>query len=798
MPSSRKAPQMNDRYGRLMRRRGMWAGALCLVLIGVTSAPGAAPGTALRDLSVERVQGAIDRARSALYDNPGLQPNYGTVSESAFLKYMPYNVPQELRNVMGNHALICWSLLASGESYQQPRLSRRVHWVLASDQSKTYDRGMRLSMLSRLPAARWRPWVQRDAKWLISAMTDKGNFTDEWYGSKLGGYGDNANGQYGTWGLWVYERCGYELPKKTWQQVDTYWREAQLRTDGDAPAGWAILSAKAQDEGAASGLIATDRVSGPMTAGGVATLCLTERYLHGADMAKLGKRHASRQLRKGLRWLDENFALDDPAEESDPYYYYWTIQRVGTATGRRTFNGIDWYQRVTARMLDKQQPDGTWSGPKGQLLSTGFALLYLSKAFDPVAVGKLRFSTRGQGGTDDADSWNNRPHDVWNFVEHVSDEYEYDMTWHIVQPELPVTTLIETPILFMATDKGFAFSAAQIENLRAYIEAGGLLVTNPDQPGADVARSFKALGNALFPDRKLDKIDKDHDLYGLYHKVRPSVVMQTISNGIRPQWIHFFKDIGAGLQAREHKRGESFKVMSNIYLYVTGMKPQRRRLTGGYVVREAEKPTRTLAAARIVHGGTYDPEPGALRQLSNVLANDHDLDLQVRVLSPAELGKGQGLAFLTTQGDGELTAAEAELIRKWLQAGGTLWLDAAGGSKAATESARAMLALLMPDAKPVPLALDHPIISGTRLGATAANNRWVSYRPYALKSMGPVNVSRLQAVKIDDRVAIIFSSHDVTCGLAGLEHWGIYGYSAQSARRLVVNSALWVAGQEGP
>ena len=69
-----------------------------------------------------------------------------------------------------------------------------------------------------------------------------------------------------------------------------------------------------------------------MTAGGVATLCLTERYLHGHEMVRPGKKHVSSNLRKGLRWLDENFKLDDPSQESDPYYYYWTIQRVGTAT----------------------------------------------------------------------------------------------------------------------------------------------------------------------------------------------------------------------------------------------------------------------------------------------------------------------------------------------------------------------------------------------------------------------------------------------------------------------------------
>ena len=245
---------MHATPGRLIRQCSPAVALLCATLTVAASAS--------EELSLDRVGVAVDKATNAVYDNEAMQPNYGTVAESAFLAHMRYNVPQELRNMMGNHALVCWALLAGGESYQNPKLSRRVHWVLSSDQSMTYDRGMRLSMLAELPRRRWRPWVQRDAKWLTKAMTDKGNFTNEWFGIDLTGYGDNANGQYGAWGLWVYQRAGYSLPKKTWKRVDAYWRQAQLKTDGNAAAGWAVISAKAQKEGESSGIAADERASG--------------------------------------------------------------------------------------------------------------------------------------------------------------------------------------------------------------------------------------------------------------------------------------------------------------------------------------------------------------------------------------------------------------------------------------------------------------------------------------------------------------------------------------------------------
>ena len=48
---------------------------------------------------------------------------------------------------------------------------------------------------------------------------------------------------------------------------------------------------------------------------------------------------------------------------------------------------------------------------------------------------------------------------------------------------------------------------------------------------------------------------------------------------------------------------------------------------------------------------------------------------------------------------------------------------------------------------------------------------------------------------IGDRAAIVLSLEDLTCGLAGLDHWNIFGYTPASARRLVVNGALVAAGK---
>ncbi len=379
----------------------------------------------------------------------------------------------------GNHALICWAMLAGGESFQDPRLFRRINWVLHSDTPYTFDRGLRMQMLAHMPYDRWKPWMHRDERWITNALSDKGNWPAEYTGGDSTEWGDHANGAYGVLGLWGAQRAGLDIPLADWKRVDEHWRKTQEQTPGDEAAGWAVgmLNVNQGDDDKPSGLGHDfySKISGPMTAAGVATLTLTERYIYGSERTDPTKQNVSTNLRKGIRWLDENFKLhtDDPA--ADWYYYMWTIQRVGQATGYRTFNGVDWFRDVTAEMLNRQQESGLWADPTGQqgpLVSTGFALLYLSNSYAPIAISKVRFD--GQ--------WNNRPHDLWNFVDYASDQYEVDTSWQIVELDEPVYQLIESPILYLATDKGFELSDKETDHLRDYLDAGGLLVAQP-RPG---------------------------------------------------------------------------------------------------------------------------------------------------------------------------------------------------------------------------------------------------------------------------------------------------------------------------
>lgn len=767
------------------------------------------------NLKLDRIRGAIRKAAEAGFDL--LKPPM-TFEQSSLLNPSLVFNNWQAEHAMGNHALMLWGCLASGESYQNPEISRRLNWVLSLDYPYTYDRGMRMQMLAALPPRRWAPWVRRDAASLSRALTEPneeaknpgGGFLPLYTEGAATGWGDAASSQYGLLGLMATDTANIPIKSDVWNRIDRYWRITQhppsreetpeeVRAGIVMPAGWSVQPPTAGAAAQASKPF-YNYISGPMTSGAVMALFFTEKQLR-SDSMKLGDQ-LSTSLRRGIAWLDANFSISDPREEDDWYYYMYNIQNVGRATGYRTFNGTNWFRQVTAELLRRQDSDGLWGGSKGRLLSTGFALLYLAQADDPVAVSKMRWrdSAATDSGPEDPDRarasgrWNNRPHDMSNLADYLSDQFEVSTTWQINELDQPVWDLIESPIIYLATDGPFELTDTQVDHLRGFIEAGGLFITNGEgKSTAPVVRSIGELAERLFPDLQLEKVEKDHPFYTLNQAVGLGLQMKMLHNGLRPLMVHMVRDIGDDLQAN-NRQADAFKVLSNIYLYVTGQNPNRPRLHTNYVMPATLGGADPLPAARLRYKGRFDPEPNALRQLHAVLARDHDIALEYdpQGIAASELGPHK-IAYLTAMPGATLDADAAMAIRRWVDGGGTLWIDAAGGSQASSAAAQSMFKAIVPNVTPLQIARDHPIISGF----DDLNERgYVSYRYFALIAMTPTRHPRLMAHFIGDRPAIILSLEDLTCGVAGLDHWNIFGYTPASARRLVVNGAVFATGRQ--
>jgi Squalene-hopene cyclase C-terminal domain/Prenyltransferase and squalene oxidase repeat len=138
------------------------------------------------------------------------------------------------------------------------------------------------------------------------------------------------------------------------------------------------------------------QVGGPsyasMTACGIGCLLICKEQME-LSAEKKPPQWIDGAIQSGMDWLDKNFDAEKNAghtERPELFYYLYGVERVGDLSGRKEFNGKDWYLRGATLLLERQQGDGGWSDATGfpphNVLGTCFALLFLKRATIPVVT----------------------------------------------------------------------------------------------------------------------------------------------------------------------------------------------------------------------------------------------------------------------------------------------------------------------------------------------------------------------------------------------------------------------------
>src|SRR4029077_7623019 len=143
---------------------------------------------------------------------------------------------------------------------------------------------------------------------------------------------------------------------------------------------------------------------------------------------KCGVYDENRSVAAALAWIDEHFQIEHPAGGAI-FYNIYGLERAGRLTGLRFLGNHDWYREGCEYLVNAQHEDGSWhlrSNHDGfPVISTSFALLFLSKGRTPIMVSKL---VHGPGN-----DWNNDHNDARNLVEFVSKEMfkKQPLAWQI-------------------------------------------------------------------------------------------------------------------------------------------------------------------------------------------------------------------------------------------------------------------------------------------------------------------------------------------------------------------------------
>jgi hypothetical protein len=654
----------------------------------------------------------------------------------------------------GLTAIATYSLLAAGESPQDPRLKQAISFLQQANIQGTYALAMRAQVWPYLPRnAETRKAAERDAIGLVNALRSTGNNRGMFRYLPSGTDYDHSASNYGVLGIWAAAQMNLELPNEIWAVMDTAWRRNQM-PDG----GWCYVNGSDNGEWRKSTL--------SMTTAGVATLFITQDYLYADRGIKcIGNIH-DENIDRGMAWMAKNF---NEYKTRRQHYTLYNIERIGVASGHKYIGTIDWYREGAAYLVNKQ----SW----GDIQDTCWGILFLVRGRAPVMMNKLEYTVETRGEKEKLASWNERPRDVANIVNYVGRQIEKDLNWQIVNLRVNVDDLHDAPILFIAGKEALAFSTQDEAKLKDFVEQGGMIVGNPDCDSAAFATSFRRLGTKLFGG-EFQELPEDHPIYTAQQyfrknwRSRPSI--QSINNGCRELMILLNRDPARGWQVQAFggpDREPHAQAMANIFLYSVSKQNLRQKGETFIVRPDRSTPERSINLARLEYASNWDPEPGGWRRLGAIMHNTFRTGLKV---TPVKLGDGRlsadyKVAHLTGTGRLMLNEKARDEMKKYVEGGGTLIIDAAGGAPEFGVDAQRMIEEMFGGAM-TQLAIDHAIFKS---GYTITE---VEYRPWARKLLGNLRQPRLKAMMVNNRPAVILSAEDLSVGMVGNPVDGITGY----------------------
>src|SRR5205814_7206230 len=128
-------------------------------------------------------------------------------------------------------------------------------------------------------------------------------------------------------------------------------------------------------------------------------------------------------------------------------------------------------------------------------------------------------------------------------------------------------------------------------------------------------------------------------------------------------------------------------------------------------------PSETMGGGGLKYGGAWGPEPGAWPRFARWFATQTNCGVELKAVDMARLVReGTPLAHLTGVGTFAASSSEVEAVRRYVDEGGTLLIDCAGGDYVFSQGVGALLGRAFPDAALRTLSGTHPVMSATSLG----------------------------------------------------------------------------------
>jgi hypothetical protein len=673
----------------------------------------------------------------------------------------------------GKTALCVQAVLTAGvEPTKNDALARAIDWLRKAQLHGTYAVALRACAAALLKEPQYYELLCKDAAWLIRAANNEGGYTyASASGQPPGDSQDNSNAQMALLGVWSAAQRGVEVPTAYWNIAERYWLNQQ-QPDG----GWGYRT---------DAITFRAKSYGSMTAAGLAGLYICFDNLRADDFVRCAASKDNEPINNALNWLGKEFLGDENPAKGVEWYYYWLYcaARVGLASGNRYLGSHDWYAEGRDALLTRQNPDGSW-GYGDRTADTAFAVLFLVRGRSPVLINKLRYPGK----------WNPRPRDAANLTRWLTATFEQPMGWQVVNLDSPLADWHEAPILYVSGAGPIEMGDAQVTRLRTFVRQGGTILSEAACNSGDFSLDMGKIYARMFPEYPLIRLPQGHTIYSAQYQPKTEAWLSGVSNGVRLLAVHAPRELSLAMQVGARPTQQAIhELLANIYIHQTDRGQLRPRGAVRWPETTPFTPRATIRVARLRHGGNCDPEPLALPRLAIFLGNRFGVKLELSDLMDISAldAKDWPIAHMTGTDAFKLSEADTAALRKFFAAGGTLIVDAAGGSRIFSDTAETLIHPLVAAGRDRPLIRDHDLyLNGPY------NLSKVSYRRDHSLSLETVDRTRprLQVVYQGERLAIIHSREDILTGLLDIPVFKLVGFSPDSAEKLMTNILFHAAG----
>src|SRR5947199_4245502 len=176
------------------------------------------------------------------------------------------------------------------------------------------------------------------------------------------------------------------------------------------------------------------------------------------------------------------------------------------------------------------------------------------------------------------------------------------------------------------------------------------------------------------------------------------------------------------------------------------------------------------------------------------------VDLEKRLIAPADPKLlDYPIIFMHGRRQFRFTAAEREVLKKYLGNGGFLFADAICASKEFAAALREEMKAIYPDAQFTRIPPSHPLFTDEFHGFTLSS---VELRDPQIRAENDPLTAKLvrttpllEGLEIDGRIAVILSPYDLSCALEKGASLDCKGYVTTDAARLGANVLLYALQQ---